>query len=481
MWARLALVSALVIACGAVHAEEDMDEILGGFDDEDEDLEVISDMATQAADARRWELTGSLTLGASYAYAHDPPEPGEPDYRDLTRLQAQLALELDIDLPRDWELRIAGRGFRDYFYALEGRSDFPDEVLDNHQREAEFQELWLRGELAPDLDLQFGRQIVSWGRSDNLRVVDVLNPIDSREPGLVNVEDLKLPVTMTRLDYYWGSWSLTGVAIHETRFDTSPVPGSDFFPRTEGGPNGAFDLPEQTPGNGGANTEWAVRLRGIFSGWDISLHWARYYDDRPHVVGSFQSIAPFGMPTTVFLPDRLEHARLTLWGASGQIARGDWLFKSELAYVRGLRFYEGDLRALTPGRSRKRSRVDAMLGLEYLGINDVTIALELVNRHLGGFDSRLELAPNYTRRNAVEGSLVVTADFWNDRIHTALVAVVFGAHAQDGAILRGEVEYELRDALALTTGVVLYEEGDDPPFSSYGHLDRIFLKLQYSF
>ena len=122
-----------------------------------------------------------------------------------------------------------------------------------------------------------------------------------------------------------------------------------------------------------------------------------------------------------------------------------------------------------------------MLGLEYLGINDVTIALELVNRHLGGFDSRLELAPNYTRRNAVEGSLVVTADFWNDRIHTSLVAVVFGAHAQDGAILRGEVEYELRDALALTAGVVLYEEGDDPPFSSYGHLDRIFLKLQYSF
>ncbi len=450
--------------------EREMEDVLGGFDDEDPDLEHRAEPPVD----RWWDLSGSLTLGLSHAYAHDPPVPIDgPDYRGLSRAQAQLALELDLDLPRGWKARIAGRGFRDWFYAQEGRRQFPDPVLENHERELEFQEVWLQGRLLPSLDLKVGRQILSWGRSDNLRVLDVLNPIDSREPGMVNVEDLKLPVAMTRLDAYWREWTLTGVAVHETRFDTGPVPGSDFFPP------GVPGLPEQRPGNGGNDTEWALRLRGIFSGWDVSFHWARYFDDRPHSVGAPTIVPPF--PSPLFVPVRLEHARLTLWGASGQIARGNWLLKSEVGWIRGLRFLEADPATGAQLRSRDRSRIDAMVGVEYQGITDVSIALELVNRHLRGFDSRLELAPSFTERNRVEMSLLTTADFLHDRLHATLVAIVFGAHAEDGAILRGQLAYDLRDALSVELGVVLFQKGERPPLDFLGHHDRLFAKLQYSF
>jgi len=465
------LLAALCLALftAPARAQDDLDEVLEGFDEEPgAPPSPEPEVSPSEPDERWWDLGGDVTLAGSYVYGKDRDH--RTPYRGLTRAQAQLALQLDVDLPREFELRIAGRGFRDWAYALEGRDHFRSTALDRHERELEFQELWLRGPLLKNLDLQFGRQIVSWGRSDNLRVLDVLNPIDSREPGLVDVEDLKLPVTMTRLEYFLGKWSLEGLAIHETRFDTSPVPGSDFFPadRIPPGLPENRSLPEERPANGGSDTEWGARLRGIFPGWDVSFHWARYWEDSPHA------------EPPAF---RLTHARVGLLGVSGQIALGDWLLKSEVARLSGLRDPEDAGGGAV--RVREYTRVDSMAGVEYQGINEVSIALELVNRHIRGFDSTLANVPplgeTALERNRYEASLLVRADFLHDRLHATLVALGFGAHLEDGSVFRAELEYELRDALALSGGVVLYQHGERPPLDFWEHHDRLFLKLKYSF
>lgn len=103
-------------------------------------------------------------------------------------------------------------------------------VLNDYESDTEFREIFIRGKINPRLDLKVGRQIVVWGKSDNFRVVDVLNPPDLREPGLVDIENLRLPSCKSRLDYYQGDWSLSGLAIHEIRFDKLPPYGSDFYP-----------------------------------------------------------------------------------------------------------------------------------------------------------------------------------------------------------------------------------------------------------
>ncbi|MCE2390645.1 MAG: hypothetical protein J4G09_04100 [Proteobacteria bacterium] len=461
----LLILLGLSALAGAARAQEDLESILEGF--EDSEPPPPSAAPAPPAAARRWDLSGALQLGGSHAYAHRKPPPGRPDYRGWPSLRAELSLQFDLKLGGSWQARVAGRGFRDYFYAIEGRETFPRGVLERHQRELEFQELWIRGSPRPDIDLQFGRQVLSWGRSDNLRVLDLLNPIDSREPGLVDVEDLKLPLTMTRLDWYRGAWSLTAVAIHESRFDTGPVPGSEFWPA------GVPALPERRPSNGGRDTEYALRARGIFPGWDLSLHWARFFDDPVHVRERRPDPSADGEASVPAVSLESAHARLTLWGVSGQVARGNWLLKGELAYLRGLRFFEP--------RPRRRSRVDAMLGVEYSGFEDTMIALELVNRRLGGFDRRLETEPVFVRRDTLEASLLVTRDFLHDTLHATLVGLAFGSRARDGAILRAQLEYDLRDALAVTFGVVLFRKGDLPPFSFLHRHDRLFLRLKYSF
>jgi hypothetical protein len=445
----------LCLCARTTQAQEELDDLLEGFD-EDEEIVLVAPVDDKPS---FWELTGALSVSTSYAYAHTHSEPLKREYRGLAALRTQLALQLDLNLPRDWKARVSGRGFYDFAYAIQGRGNFTDEAIDKSEDELEFQELWIQGSVLPQLDLKFGRQIVNWGRSETIRVLDILNPLDNREPGLVDIEDLRLPVTMTRLDYYYGKWNLTGIAVHETRFDEDPVFGSEFFP---------FDtqLPgEDVPGNGGSNTEWAAALTGIFSGWDVSFHWARFFDDRSHLALVPAAIGP---PQLV-----REHSRLTMLGASGNYALGNWLLKSEVGYFDGLEFFvlSGD----------EKARYDILLGFEYAGFRDTTISLEVVRRHISGFDSRLQDSPDFVENNRVETAFRYSADFLNSRLHFTYLAAIFGTPADGGGFMRLSCDYELRDALTIGGGIVLYLGGDFPIFEGIRRDDRLFLTAKYSF
>ncbi|MCP4221322.1 MAG: DUF1302 domain-containing protein, partial [bacterium] len=193
---------------------------------------------------------------------------------------------------------------------------YTDDVLDNYENELEFDEVFLLGSITNDLDLKAGRQIVVWGRSDNIRISDVLNPLDLRWPGLVDIEKLRLPVTMTKLDYYIKCWSLSGIALHEVRYNKTPEFGSDFFP-------GLQPLPgKESPHEGFAfdKTQFAASLNGIFQGWDVSIYVADIYASEGHI----SPISRFPVPQS-----QVKHSRIKMFGGAFNIARGNWLFKTE--------------------------------------------------------------------------------------------------------------------------------------------------------
>jgi len=197
-----ALLMAVLTASGASAqdaTDSEIDDIMGGFEDEFPAAEPSAREPEEIVE-RAWELNGSATLASSYNYAHKKPAPGATDYRGLSRLRAELQLDLDVDLPDNWKMFVSGRGFYDFAYDLNGRDRYNDDVLTTYGDELEFRDVYLQGKLHKNVDVKIGRQIIVWGRSDNFRVTDVLNPMDLREPGMVDIEDLRLPVTMTRID-----------------------------------------------------------------------------------------------------------------------------------------------------------------------------------------------------------------------------------------------------------------------------------------
>ena len=87
------------------------------------------------------DFSGSLSLGVSYSFAHDAPEPNKTDYRGLSRLRPDFHLDLDLTFSENWKALISGRTFYDFAYKINGRDNYTGEVLEEYEKEAEFGEL----------------------------------------------------------------------------------------------------------------------------------------------------------------------------------------------------------------------------------------------------------------------------------------------------------------------------------------------------
>ena len=465
------LIPGAIVAAGAEDdadavdtvTEEDFDDLLDPFDADgaDQPPAAAADPPPYSSSPHAtttYRLGGELSLSVAHNIAHDAPPPGETDWRGLSRLRSRLALEFDAD-PTDWlQIHASGYGFYDFAYAINGRDDYTDPVLDAYESEVELTETFVLLNPVSSIDFRFGRQIVVWGGSDNIRVTDILNPLDLREPGLTDLEYIRLPVTMSRLDCYLGRWRLSGMAIHEIRFDKNPPFGSDYFPVSTPLP------PQQTPSDGGRNTEWAASVSRTFSGWDLAFYAADHFNDQAHL----EALSGEGGPAVV-----RRHAPLTMLGASVNVAVGNWLLKTEAAWQDGFQYFNtGD---------ETFSRFDVLAGVEYAGLNETTIGLEVANRHINGFSDRLRAAPDYEQPDRFQSAIRVVREFMNDTLTCTLLAMVYGPLGEDGAFQRLQVDYDLRDNLEVTGGIVFYQSGDLPAFRNIGDNDRVFAQLAYHF
>ncbi len=440
-----------------IKADPNLDDVLLGFGEVEESGGIISkkkQVAKEAGLLPDWlDLSGSLGLALSFNFAHHAPNPGATDFRKLSRLKSTLDLDLDIKLPDNWQARIGGQAFYDAIYSLRGRDNYSYKLLNDYEDEVELSEVYLQGAVCDNLDLKIGRQVVVWGKSDNIRITDVLNPLDNREPGLVDIEDLRLPVTMTRLDYYFGKWNLSGLLLHEVRFNKDPVFGSDFFP-------GSRPLPrEEKPSSNWNNQECALALNGIFSGWDLSFYGAWLWDDRAYI------------DETAVNP-RLCHSRILMLGTALNIAYGNWLIKSEAAYLDGLTYSSA---------IDRKNRLDILIGLEYTGFNETVISFEIANRHIFAFEKALEQAPFYIEEDDFQSVFRLTRDFQHDTLQLTLLLSAFGLTGDGGSMQRLTLAYDISDDFKLTGGLITYQNGDRALFRSIGDNDRLFGELCYSF
>ncbi len=450
-------------------AADDYDD-LGGFgEDEDEfSIDLEEELGPEDGEhesPRWWDVDGSVAISSSINYlAHDSAT--GTDYTGLSRLRTRLNLQLDVDLPYGWKLRVDPYLWYDFSYPINGRSNFSSEVLDEYEWEGDVQDTWVQGPLFEDVDLKIGRQVVNWGRSDSLRVLDVLNPLDNRVPGLADIDDLRWAVGMAKLDWYIGShWTLTAIAIPEIRVDTLPAFGSDFNPSPVPAPPGSKPKSFE-------NWEAAAAVRGIFEGWDISANFAYVFEDIPRLelVPSQPNPCagvPPGPGSFIQVYDRL-----TLAGAGGNYTFGSWLLKAEAAWTGGFEFTCAD---------DKKSRFEVMGGVEYYGLSESILVLEIGERHIFDYEGVVGGFPTFEREDSLTYAFRYSADWLNARLSTTLLAIAFGWKAQDGAILRLQGDYAIQDGLALTVGVLLYREGELPPLDTWGRNDRAFIDLKWSF
>lgn len=440
------------------------EDILSGFDEEVKETETGEDPVPEDAGGSWSSVSGAVGMNLSYSYAKEAPtSASEADWSGLTKLRPYLSLTWDAKLGDKWKTRISGKVFHDFAYQLKDRDTFSEEVLSEMEQETEMREVYFEGRLTDNLDLKIGSQIVAWGTANSLRVVDVLNPTDNREFGMTDLEDIRLPISMTRLDYYFGDIKLQAVAVHQIKFNKTAPPGSDFNPSTQ-------KIDEIVPRSNKENTEYGLALIGTFSGWDASLHWAQIYDDAAHFEVASVMIVPFVGAVSVL---EQKHSRLTMTGAAVSVPSGSRLWKVEAAQLQGLEFlYVSD---------KTFSRYDVLLGVEYSGWDDTQLIIESGVQHLNDFDARLEADPDSQLEDRFASTLNFQQDYLHQTLHLNLVGMMIGRRGEDGGLNRASLEYDIMDAFSVTAGVMFYQTGDSAYFQSISENDRFFFETRYSF
>lgn len=444
-------------------SEESFDRILDGFEEQrgEESLQVDDDEDSTRRDEHQNRVTGMsfnghARLRSTYNYAHEKPEPNETDWRGLSSLRSEVMLEIDKKLGKNWSARISASAAYDAAYDINGRDSYTDDVQDNYIEEVELLETYVQGRLLKYLDVKAGRQIVVWGNLDNIRVTDILNPLNLREIGVTDIEDRRLPVTMLKIDAYIFNWTLSGMAIPEIRFNKNPEYGSDFYPA---------DLPpvhEETPEDGFEHMEYALSASGVFSGWDVAFYWADVYSDASHLErlpGVFQV--------------ELVHAQLNLYGVAVDVVIGNWLLKAEVAHITGLKYFNT--------ADETFSRTDVGAGIEFSGFSETILGLEVVQRHIHDYEDVLENEPDNLEKISTQSAVMLTKTWLNKTLSLTILASAFGTDFKKGSLQRYELAYDISDGLLVKGGLAVYQSGSTTGFNNIGDNDRLFLEFKYSF
>jgi len=407
------------------------DDIMSGFDDE-----PIQKKVTKSKD---YGITGTLT--EEVAYAPNEPKP----HHGLTSMKSSLFLDYEHKFDNGFKVKTNAKGYYDSVYDIRDKKDYTQDERDELQSEIELYDAYIEGSLSDKLDFKIGRQVVVWGRSDTIRITDVLNPIDNRRPAMTDIEDLRLPVTMAKLDYFLGDWRVTPIAILEQRFTKNPPFGGGFNPSPRALPDDK-DYHDVTP---------ALSIGGEFSNWDINFYASQLHSDSGYLKGT-----------------EINHDKVDMVGTALNLLSGSWLFKSELAYFDGIKF--------TSTQDQKFKRTDVLLGTEYNGIADTMVSYDISLRNINNYDDRLANDFISTKERTYQHAFRISSDFLNATLKANYLISLYGSKMDEGGFQRVWFDYDIADGIKSTIGFVDYR-GGSKLFDSIRDNDMIFGSLDYSF
>ena len=448
----------LLILLMTILNAETLDESLNGFDDEpsitkiekkiekDDIMDGFDDEPINSAQREDGKLvgvlgdfTGKVTEQIAYSYSDDAP------HDNISSAKTSLLLDYEHKFDNGFKIKTNAKAYYDAIYDIRGKEKYSDDERDELKDELELYDAYIEGNIADNIDLKLGRQVVVWGRSDTIRVTDVLNPLDNRRPGMVDIEDLRLPVAMAKLDYFIDDWRITPMAILEQRFSKNPPSWGAFNPNQKSLPSDK-DYSDITP---------ALSIGAEFSGWDINFYASQLRDDTGH-----------------FDKGKIAHDKVNMFGSALNILKGSWLLKSELAHFDGLKY------STIPNKEFKRT--DALLGVEYNGIADTLISYDIAMRNIHDYDQKLAQEPLPKEERAYQHAFRVSSDFANATIKANYLISLFGSSADQGGFQRAWVKYDISDGIYANIGLVDYI-GGSKRFDSVANNDMLFTDITYSF
>lgn len=312
-------------------------------------------------------------------------------------------------------------------------------------------------------DMKIGKLIVPWGHSNLIRVNDVLNPIDLREPGVTALDESKVPLGMVKSDIYSENFGLSLIGIGEIAFHKRPDEGSDYYLGSASEPQ------EEIPPSTIANMEYGLSLTGTLGRWQLGFYRASYFSDEAHMVTI--SSVPVSSSESVPTGFQLEHERLEHEGLSVAISVSKFNFAYELAFIEGLN---------TPNELNN-ARIDNLMSIEFSNGDDHFMALELASHdYRSDFDhpseeSRLLYKPRFEIAGLYRGT------FYRNLMTVELIKIAFGDKQLDSGMNSLSLDYKWNDSSSIYSKAVVYEGAENSLYQDLLKNNQYILGVKLSF
>ncbi len=452
-----------------------------GEEGDDFDFGETTPAVAASPEVSPWSIDGFVRSDTHF-WAERFDDGGDPWAKD--RRSLDLAWRYNGG---DWRAVLAGHIEHDLVYR---RGGFDAATVETYETRYLDGEQFVAVAMGP-VDVTVGRQIVAWGEGDALSPLDVVNPRDLREPGLADLDDLRLAVAATRVGWFPGAHRVEAMVIHEQRFDERAPPLGEFSPFRSiiaSDPAAATLLGDKTlrfvdtPGRFGESQNYL--LRWVYKGpsVDFGLYAASFLDRQGVVVlDPVELIPQLAGPDAVDIDIVLDHQRYTMLGTSGATTFDSFLVKWEVAVDLDRPFNTGDTSQAIPDVGTSDALVvTPMVGVTWRGIADTTLAFEWTQSFFPDAPEDLLFPADEPR-----AALRVSHDALRQRLQLSAAATSFGYTAQLGWVARAEALYEVFDGIRAGVGYVSYQPARDDDdaslLSGLDNHDRVFAKLRWDF
>lgn len=311
------------------------------------------------------------------------------------------------------------------------------------------------------LNLKIGRQIVSWGIADGMRITDIISPMDMTEFLAQDYDDIKMPVNAIKLRWVKPKMNLELIYIPIPSYSIIPYEAENpwsIFP-TEGEP--FFDInmdnkPELTL----ANSEYGARFSFFLSGIDFSLSALHTWNKTPVFTRSMSVNLD-----TVYVKEN--YYKLDMLGLDFSLPKGPFVFRGEAAY------YIGEFHEASNLAPIKRNSLNWLIGADWYPGNDWTVTVQYSHK----------LIPDYIdvlaeKENTILSTLGITKKLFRSTLSISTFAYI--DISNNGFFDRTSVDYALSDQIHMMLGYDWFY-GDAGMFGLYNNNSEVWFKAKYSF
>jgi len=414
---------------------------------------------SSSAHAVEWMTHGSLKNETAYFISGQ---------QRFDKIQNRIDLKPEALLSDRWEFR--GRFLAWYDAAMDveatNKTSLTKGIKDYYRFYAQSKEAYfLYG--GDDFDFSIGQQQVVWGKTDGLRMLDVINPLDMREFILDDFLDSRIGLWSAKLNGY------TDIAGLESEFEFIVVPDARPVKLAPSGSRWAYRFPPPPAGINVAiaaankpmwrpsDIEAGMAWRSNIAGWDISLNWYYGWKDTPNLL---KKLVPGLLTITP------AYHRMHTVGGSFSNAFGAMVLRTEIAANIGETV---DAIGFTHATStQKMTTFNASVGIDYNKYN-WRISPQFFIRHLSKWK------PNIAEDQASGFvSLMVSTDYLNEKLKPD--AILLYDWADGSWMFRPKVAYEWNDNIALRAGLDMLG-GNNGFFGQFANNDRVFTEFEYTF